>query len=486
MRAGPALLEVCAPATHEPERRYVLDVVLREWLGLEYELVPWDRHGVSIFLHGDARGLEVALPDVLFSGPASDWLTERSMPVPPLPRVALGSRWLDDPDGGRARAAGNPPVPILFAETSDYADLFRETPTGIAFAADIFGSVFYMLSRYEEIARRYRDEHDRYPAYASLASIEGFLERPVVDEYVEALWIALHALWPTLERPSPAFRLQLTHDVDQPWAALGRPAAGVLHSLTGDLIRRRDPALAWHRTGSLIAARAGRLDGDPYSTFDLLMDTSERHGLQSTFYFLAGTGGARDGRYRLSDPPIRRLLERIHARGHEIGLHASYGSYGSPDAIEGELAALTAACLNAGIEQAAWGVRQHYLRFEAPTTWRAHEAAGLAHDSSLGFADHTGFRAGTGREFPVYDPVERRPMKLRERPLVIMDATVFGYMGLGLEAAARSAREIVDASRSFGSDAVLCYHNSTLASGRQRAYYRDLIDDLVHPDGGLT
>ena len=86
-------------------------------------------------------------------------------------------------------------------------------------------------------------------------------------------------------------------------------------------------SLAWGRVRSYAAARAGRLDNDPYDTFDLLMGMSERHGMKSTFYFLAGNTGAVDGRYQLSDPPIRRLMRRkFRDRGHEIGLHSSYGS----------------------------------------------------------------------------------------------------------------------------------------------------------------
>ena len=69
------------------------------------------------------------------------------------------------------------------------------------------------------------------------------------------------------------------------------------------------------------------MDSDPFDTFDLLMETSEQFGLKSTFYFQAGRTGTRfDGIYRLSDPPIARLLRQIHVRGHEIGLHGGYGS----------------------------------------------------------------------------------------------------------------------------------------------------------------
>jgi peptidoglycan/xylan/chitin deacetylase (PgdA/CDA1 family) len=210
------------------------------------------------------------------------------------------------------------------------------------------------------------------------------------------------------------------------------------------------------------------------------MDTSERHGLQSTFYFMAGDAANDiDGQYRLSDPPVARLLRQIHDRGHAIGLHTTYGSYRSTERIRGEFDALTAACRAVGFDQPTWGVRQHFLRFENPQTWRSQEAAGLDHDSTLGFADRVGFRAGTCREYPLFDLLDRRALRLRERPLLVMDATFSGYMNIELDAAATRTRAIVDACRRHRGDAVLLFHNSSLSGARQRAHYIELVERLA-------
>ena len=56
---------------------------------------------------------------------------------------------------------------------------------------DIFGSAFFMLTRYEEMVITERDTHGRFPARASIAYREGLLERPIVDEYLELLWAAI-------------------------------------------------------------------------------------------------------------------------------------------------------------------------------------------------------------------------------------------------------------------------------------------------------
>lgn len=481
---GPVLL-IRAPHSYVPERRYIFDLVLSEWLGFEYDLAFDDGRRVAIQLAGDPQGRELTLPDVLFGTSPEKWLTEASIPILPLARLAPDAR--PSLEAGHfpdfeSNIAGPGGLPILFGLPHHEGSTSHLTDAGLSLTLDVFGSVFYLLTRYEEVFRTAGDAHERFPGSASVAMVEGFLERPIADEYVDVLWISMLALWPTLIRRPTTFRLRLTHDVDQPWATLGQGAGAVARALVGDLVKRRDPTLAARRARSFVSAQAGRVDHDPFDTFDILMETSERYGLQSVFYVLAGgAAGDFDARYDLSDPPVADLLRRIHERGHEVGLHASYASFRSAERTRMEFDALQAACRKVGFDQPTWGVRQHYLRFENPQTWRNHESAGLEHDSTLGFADKIGFRAGTCREYPVFDLRARRRLMLRERPLVVMDTTLFEYMGLEAPDAAARTRAIVDLCRRHGGDAVLLYHNNTLAGHVLREHYIDLIESLARP-----
>ena len=72
---------------------------------------------------------------------------------------------------------------------------YAESDGGIQLGLDIFGSVFFMITRYEEVVKSDRDEYDRFPAAASLAYQEGFLDRPIVNEYLEILWTCMKRLW---------------------------------------------------------------------------------------------------------------------------------------------------------------------------------------------------------------------------------------------------------------------------------------------------
>ena len=341
-----------------------------------------------------------------------------------------------------------------------------------------------MLSRYEELVVPERDREGRFAATSSIARAEGFLGLPLADAYTEVLWRALARLWPRLERSAPEYRLAVSHDVDRPLASAGNDAAGLARQLGADALVRRDPGLAARRIRSWAALRRADHRLDPYNTFEFLMDVSEQHGIKGAFYFLATEeASARDGFYTLEDPWIAGLVRRIHERGHEVGYHASFHSHRDPARTAREFGRLRRAAERQGVAQDRWGGRQHYLRWENPVTWSNWDSAGLDYDSTLAFADRVGFRAGTCHEFPVYHLVERRPLRLRERPLHVMDGTLFEYMRLGPEQAFDSVVSIARQCRRYGGTLSILWHNSSLPTSRQKHFYENLVGELAATHG---
>jgi len=459
-----AALLVRHPPGYEPERRYAYAVTLSELLGLETELVAEDRPDVEITLADGSSDVRLAVADVLFSTPRGQWLTAASLPPRPLERVGLAQL-------GLQLHPVVDPLPLLYGQGR-----LEVAPggSGSRLQIDVFGGLFFLLSRYEELVFGQRDLHDRYSAAGSLAGEEGLLDRPLANEYVEVLWAVLSRLWPRLERRPRRFTLRVSHDVDLPLCRV--PLAHARRQALRDLRREHAPLVAARRVAT--AALGSRLspEHDLYNTFDFLMRESEALGLRAAFYFFAGnTAGDIDGDYRLDEPWIRRLLREIHDRGHEIGLHASYGTYRDADAIRTEFEALKTACVAIGVEQEAWGGRQHYLRWANPETWQAWDDAGLAYDSTLGFADHAGFRSGICSEYPVFNLRARRALRLRERPLVVMDASLLEYQRLSLEAAAEEILRLQTIVQRFGGDLTLLWHNDRVLSRRaRRAFSRSL------------
>jgi hypothetical protein len=463
-----AVLRVRQPPGYPAERRYIAEVLLEGFLGLGCTFVTEARGDVEIELEGDASGARLVLADVLFQTPESEWLAPSSLPSEPLARAAAAQMHADV-------ALVDSSLPVVFGRRLPNGSFFEDSAGRNALGIDIFGSAFFMLTRYEELVSAARDAHGRFPAAFSLAHRERFLDRPVVNEYLELLWSSLRRLWPRLERRPVRFRERLTHDVD--WAFYARlPALSQMRAAAGDVLVRRDPALGVARLRSYVRTRGGNLDADVCNTFDFLMDQSERRALRSAFYFIAGgagTGGDEMSPYSLEDAWIRRLLRRIHERGHEIGLHGSYESFRSTTQLRAEFATLQRVCLEEGIEQDSWGGRQHYLRFENPATWQAWEECGLAYDSTLAYPEAPGFRCGVCFEYPVFNLRTRRRLGLTERPLIVMEASLLDrqYLRLPADTALARIQELRHRCRRFGGEFNLLWHNSWLLTRHQKRLY---------------
>jgi hypothetical protein len=208
------------------------------------------------------------------------------------------------------------------------------------------------------------------------------------------------------------------------------------------------------------------------------MEVSERHGLASAFYFMVadGTPGAEDPPYPIDHPWIVALMQRIHRRGHELGFHPTDID---PERTVRNFARLRAVAEGAGVRQDAWGGRQHYLRWENPSTWRTWERAGLDYDRTLSYPDHIGFRTGTCHPYTVFDVLERRPLRLRERPFQVMDRTVFEYMGLEPDGAQAAVAEIAAQCRRHDGELCLLWHNNVVMSAAQKRGYERMVEMAV-------
>ena len=320
---------------------------------------------------------------------------------------------------------------------------------------------------------------------------------------------AQYALSPTLERhiallrrlltdsgiafveipPLPAgfdFICCLTHDIDFHDIrrhVFDRTMAGFLLRATigtlVDLVRgRRTLAEAlgnWSAVATLPLVFLG-VARDPWRPFD---DYDGADPIRrSTFFVIpfkgrAGRGpdGAirawRAAPYGIAD--IRPEIVRAARRGVELAVH---GIDAWRDAGDGRRELRKLATITG---QATVGVRMHWLYF-TPDSPRHVEAAGFDYDSTCGYNDAVGFRAGTLQAF-------RPPgaTTLLELPLSIMDSALFAPARMQLDRSTAHAlcRDVVEHARRFGGALVVNWHDRSLAPERLwGASYRALLREI--------
>ena len=118
----------------------------------------------------------------------------------------------------------------------------------------------------------------------------------------------------------------------------------------------------------------------------------------------------------------------------------------------------------------------HYLRWEQPTTLKGLVKSNIDYDSTLGYADHPGFRCGTCFEYPAFDPITQQVLPLRIRPFIAMECSVMSklYMGLGTGVEALDVfADLKNACKAVGGSFTLLWHNSEMK------YNKDLYKKVL-------
>src|SRR5439155_26587367 len=123
-----------------------------------------------------------------------------------------------------------------------------------------------------------------------------------------------------------------------------------------------------------------------------------------------------------------RLVETVLEAGGEVGLHGSYTAAGDADRLAEEKAVLEA------LAGPVRGHRYHYLRADPHRNFADLARLGLEYDTTLGFPDAVGFRAGIAHPFHPWDFDRDEPLDLLEIPLAALDATLAEERYLGLSA----------------------------------------------------
>ena len=298
------------------------------------------------------------------------------------------------------------------------------------------------LARSEELGGA-ADEHGRFPAAASTLAAGA----APLDDIVLALREAATAPASSPRPSTPGgarFAVALTHDIDTPWRWSGRGLLGAGARLKGALAARDSEAARVEAsragararcTGCSAATPTGRTAASPRSSASTASarpaSCSRRIAIRTTAPRRRPTPRAA----RASWPSSTRL-------GLEVGLHASYTCLADERAARRASAPCSRAC-SAGRSRATATTT---CACRGTTGIRALDRLGFSYDTTLGYAERPGPRAGLSFPFRPWDVAAGAPMRILELPLVLMDATLAEerYLGLSPEAAWDEVERVLD------------------------------------------
>jgi len=452
--------------------KYTFDLILST-LGIEYEILNANEINADalVISYGHKK------PDIKANYHIhiyqSELFGDNYMKLESMPKLPL-KRWND--------------LPIIYEGKGDIRDWVVRNGNIIETNIDIIASSFFMLSRYEEYLVDERDQYDRFPASASIAYKEGFLTRPIVNEYIELLWEWIDSFNLGFQRKKlwgdKDFVACLTHDVDsvKRWN---------LKSIFKEIIYFNKSPIIKDNTLNVLK-RKGRIVKsilsckDPHWNFKEIIELEKQYGFSSSFYFLIGGKHKSEKNYRISDAKIQRLIDNIKKTGCEVGLHGSFYSYNDIEILRKEKNILEK------LVGKIFGIRQHFLRFDIRKTYLLYERIGIEYDTTLGYAQHEGFRTGFCLPFYPYNLDEERCFTTLEIPLNIMDGTFsdLKYKGVTHLETWNYIKSVLMTVKRHSGCIVILFHNSHLDSIEHYGYmqlYKKCLDWIKLNNGiGLS
>lgn len=356
-------------------------------------------------------------------------------------------------------------VKVECFERNSYKAFFK---TEGDFGFDLFAAIFYLITRYEEYLPHQKDMYGRYAHENSVAFKENFLHLPLVNIWLEDFKKLLLEKDSTLVFKDSKFSFLPTYDIDIAWSfrnkGFKRNFGGILKLLLGWKFRK-----TVHR----IRVIRGR-GQDPFDSYEWMNSLHEQFKLHPIYFFLvAKERGKYDRNIDVTNIEYQQLVQFISSK-YSIGLHPSWASGDIPSLLTKEKATLEQIT-----NQTITFSRQHYIRFELPSTYRKLLALELMNDYSMGYGSINGFRASIGTPYYWYDLKHEEKTQLLIHPFCFMDANAYYEQKLSPEAALEELMQYHNAIRSVNGTMITIWHNNFLGTDEAFAGWKEVYEKFV-------
>ncbi|OQX52272.1 MAG: hypothetical protein B5M53_09045 [Candidatus Cloacimonas sp. 4484_209] len=377
-------------------------------------------------------------------------------------------------------------IPILYTGVKP-VKLWSDNCIGF----DLVGFSFYMLSRQEE--RRFVN----FSVFLSPLYDLGLSNEPVVSYYIIILKQAIEQilkqkrirllqepLWPDKKD----FAVILSHDVDHVGLCNPRIALNFLRNCIEAKFSRRQRFEALVRA---IEQFSFWIKGSAAWNLERWIDLEDKYNFRSTFYFAAldklglvseNNKTSLEPLYTLKDKvcvkgkviTIAELIRFLDKEGWEIGLHGSLRSYNNRRVLQKERNNLSNI-----LGKDIIGIRQHYLKFEVPITWLIQEKCGFKYDTTLGYNERIGYRAGMTFPYLTYDLSQNRKLNLIEFPLTIQDVVLFQKEPTSIEKSIKRCIMIIEKIKKLNGLAVLLWHPGGVVYEKEESKYFNVYQSIL-------
>jgi|LakMenEpi03Aug12_release.lakeMendotaPanAssembly.Ray.scaffolds.fasta_scaffold209041_1 hypothetical protein len=356
------------------------------------------------------------------------------------------------------------PKEITVAEWNGMPVLFPHDFSHAAIPFDLFAASFYLLSRYEEYLPSKKDSHGRYDPVNSIAYKNGFLERPLVDEYAMLLRQILLERYPDIELPLRKFKFIPTFDIDNAYAYLYKgfwrgflASAKSLSTFKFKAFYNR--VKVWNKT-----------QPDPYDTFDWIKKVHQKINVKPIFFYLLGDYGKFDKNIPHDNEKLHELI-RETSKWADIGIHPSYNSPLQPNKLKLEMKRL-----NTINNQVTTKSRQHYLRLLMPIAYQNILQSSIVEDYTMGYAPMLGFRASTCTPHYFFDIKKDERSILKVFPFCFMDSTWNYYLDQEEAGAIEKISELMSKVNNVGGTYISLFHNDTFEKESWKKIYEKMLE----------
>ena len=311
------------------------------------------------------------------------------------------------------------------------------------FNFDLFVAVFYFLARVEEYEETEKDEHGRYRSSNSSLAASNILDIPIVDLWIAELKGYIEKKWRINISYNREYTFSSTIDVDHIYAYKNKPLGIQLGGLTKDVL-----SLSFGRIKDRFSIN------DPYDRLEDMIAWHRNNGSDVQFFVLTAKRTNRDKNLDPESLDFQKKISQI-AKNNKLGIHPSYYAEEKKSicAEKDRLASITGVSIKSS--------RQHYLRLQIPSMYRALINCGIEEDHTMGYPDVIGFRAGTSYPFYWYDLEQDEVSNLRIIPFQVMDVTMKQYLGLSPEEGLERTKQIIDMIKPMKGNFGLIWHNSS-------------------------